>query len=129
MESKGVDLQARFHGYARREIETFGDFISAIGVLEHKNTNLTFYKFFFVLYSNICFRSFIGILNPSRNKLVQTTSLMSIWFLYCKLSAHFGHFACISIVDFEEGDTRLGILATEKPIRLCSVVFPKTDNT
>ena len=38
MESKGVDLQARFHGYARREIETFRDFISTIGVIERKNT-------------------------------------------------------------------------------------------
>ena len=58
MESKGVDLQARFHGYARRQIETFGDFISAIGVLEHKNTNLTFLQVFLCTVQQYVFQIF-----------------------------------------------------------------------
>lgn len=32
VERKGIDLQARLHGYARRDIETFGEYLSAIEV-------------------------------------------------------------------------------------------------
>ena len=33
MESKGIDLQTRFHGYARQEIDTFGDYLSTVTVV------------------------------------------------------------------------------------------------
>ena len=32
MEQKGIDLQARLHGHARRKIDTFGEYITAITV-------------------------------------------------------------------------------------------------
>ena len=33
MESRGIDLQSRFHGYARQEIDTFGDYLSTVTVV------------------------------------------------------------------------------------------------
>ena len=32
MEQKGIDLQVRLHGHARRKIDTFGEYITAITV-------------------------------------------------------------------------------------------------
>ena len=46
MERKGIDLQARLHGYARRDIETFGEYLSAIEVYKIK------YPRIFMLLSN-----------------------------------------------------------------------------
>ena len=45
MERKGIDLQARLHGYARRDIETFGEYLSAIEVCKIQTVSQDFHAF------------------------------------------------------------------------------------